>query len=679
MKSKIVVILITFIYYTNVTFAAGTAVSGYISKNTRWNTAGSPYIVTGNIIVTKKATLYIDSGVVVKFNKSKSIQVSGTIRAIGSNGNPVTFTSNLSKPSPGDWGFIYLNDTCTNYNYKTDSGSVFQYCILEFAGDSLATTAAGVYTALHASICAPFINNCKFRNNKAGALDFEMTNYSNFSTATLKVLNNTIYDNNLTNSSFTPGGLGIVNAARCSVTVSGNTIIHNKCNQGGGLVLTADNQTVCTISDNIISNNLGSFGGGLYFNLTGKFWLTGNIISGNNAQEGAGGMIGQYATTAHISNNLIYGNSGTKAAGLEINHGGDSLFINNNIFANNSASSDIGGLYIYNYTNKYTSIYKNQLIDNHSGRTTAFQNTTVPDFVPKFTTSIDMNTIYRNEPINLNDSAFAVTTNYTSSFMSNNIHTSDSALIFFELNNTSPQYSLGLNALDCYWGYASQSAIHAHIYDSINDPFLGTVQFNPFLTSPDTIAPVTPPGSVIKTDIGGGKIKLSWKQNTESDLGGYMVYSGSPTGFSFSNSIDAGKVNSYTLNAKLTDTIAITAYDHQRDKTHGQYAGNESWFTNAKDTVHYTGIVNTNEVVTEARIYPNPFSSQAMLEIKNYGANYDHYTMIIYDQLGKEIRIQDNLHTGLNTISKNDMPAGLYFYSISNKNGSGFRGKFIVN
>ncbi len=681
MKTKIAVILSLFIYCTNVSFAAGTAVSGYISHNIHWTAAGSPYLVTGNIVVKKNATLYIDSGVVVKFNKSKSIEVTGTIRAIGSGTNPVKFTSNLSNPAPGDWGYIFLDDTCTNYDFKKDSGSIFQHCIVEDAGDSLTTFNSGIFTAVHAHGSAPFIDKCVFRNNKCGALDFDNTRSASMNPATvfIKITNCTFQNNNLSNHSFSPGGIGITNATKCNITVSGNTMTNNFGSQGGGLILTADNLSVATISGNKISNNTGSFGGGVYMYYGCKLWFTGNMICNNTAQEGAGVVIGPYGTSTYIYNNLFYGNSAIMAAGVELSYGGDSIFFHNNLVANNTASSDMGGMYIDNYNNKYASIYENQFIDNHSNGTTAINDSIAPAFIPLYVTYIHHNTIYRNERLNRNDSGFAVRTNYTNTFKNNNIHTSDSAGTFFELRNTSLQYSLNLDASDCYWGYTSQSAIRAHIFDSINDPFRSTVVFTPFLSSPDTIAPVTPPVAVIKTDIGGGKIKLSWQQNTEADIAGYAVYSGSSTGYLFSNASDAGKASSYTINAKLSDIIAVTAYDNQKDPSHGQYEGNESWYTYAVDTSIHTGITNTVSIAPDVKIYPNPFSSQAVLEIKGEAGNSDHYTMTVYDQLGKTINVQNDIHDGLNIINRNAMPAGLYFYSIINKNGTVLRGKFLVN
>ena len=120
------------------------------------------------------------------------------------------------------------------------------------------------------------------------------------------------------------------------------------------------------------------------------------------------------------------------------------------------------------------------------------------------------------------------------------------------------------------------------IYDG-NDNFeLGFIDYEPYLLSPNTDAPISPPQNVTISASPGG-VKLSWDANLEGDIAGYKVYFSNHTGYSFTNSLDVGNVNQVNLNGlSLSDTIAVTAYDGDIDGTNDQTDGNESWFSYAK-------------------------------------------------------------------------------------------------
>jgi hypothetical protein len=73
------------------------------SSNTTWSTAGSPYILDGNVTVAAGVTLTIDPGVVVKFNgTTRQLVVNGTLSAVGTAGSHITFTSYQDDSVGGD-------------------------------------------------------------------------------------------------------------------------------------------------------------------------------------------------------------------------------------------------------------------------------------------------------------------------------------------------------------------------------------------------------------------------------------------------------------------------------------------------------------------------------------------------------------------------------------------------
>jgi hypothetical protein len=101
---------------------AATDVSGIIGSDATWTKAGSPYSLTGNMLVGNGATLTIEAGVTVNLNDFY-IMVNGTLRAKGTeteriqfNGGEITFT-----PRSSDW------------NEQTGSGSIIENANLESA------------------------------------------------------------------------------------------------------------------------------------------------------------------------------------------------------------------------------------------------------------------------------------------------------------------------------------------------------------------------------------------------------------------------------------------------------------------------------------------------------------------------------------------------------------------
>lgn len=94
---------------------ADTAVSGAITANTVWATAGSPYVLNGDVTISNQALLTLEAGTQVRMGPGANLIVDhGAIRAIGRSDLPVVITSvkegGASSPAPGDWGRIIFRD-----------------------------------------------------------------------------------------------------------------------------------------------------------------------------------------------------------------------------------------------------------------------------------------------------------------------------------------------------------------------------------------------------------------------------------------------------------------------------------------------------------------------------------------------------------------------------------------
>ena len=96
------VLILLFLISTCLSFSQ-TDVSGAISSDTTWGISGSPYTLTGSILVPSGVTLTIEAGVTVKVNSGLYIKIKGTIIAEGTSSSLITFTSSNSSPNKGDW------------------------------------------------------------------------------------------------------------------------------------------------------------------------------------------------------------------------------------------------------------------------------------------------------------------------------------------------------------------------------------------------------------------------------------------------------------------------------------------------------------------------------------------------------------------------------------------------
>jgi parallel beta-helix repeat protein len=352
--------------------AADTTVSGIINNDTTWTLANSPYIVTGNLLVSEGITLTIEPGVEVRFETEKVLQIEGTLIARGINDNVITFTSKQSSPVPGDWGYIYFTDTSQSATFDEDEnytgGSILEYCIVVYAG-GLDLDNNG---AVRMDNAYPFINYCTIQNNSASGI------YAWNLSDTLKVTNS-IISNNTSSAWYAGGGIhvsgdGTVTISNNAISnntaliqgggmfvrggtsiISNNTISNNTSVEGGGIYACSDGTV--TISDNTISNNSSSVGGGIYaggpdYLLAGTVTILHNTISNNTSSGGGGGIYIYSIDIATISDNTISNNTGSTSVGSFGGGGGIlisafcTIAISNNTICNNFGRSMGGGIHV---------------------------------------------------------------------------------------------------------------------------------------------------------------------------------------------------------------------------------------------------------------------------------------------------------------------------------------------
>ena len=81
-----------------------------IAESNRWILAKSPYIFTESFVVNTNDTLFIEPGVEARFENGASLEVRGTLLAIGTKTDSITFTSN-SSTDKYSWTGINIKNT----------------------------------------------------------------------------------------------------------------------------------------------------------------------------------------------------------------------------------------------------------------------------------------------------------------------------------------------------------------------------------------------------------------------------------------------------------------------------------------------------------------------------------------------------------------------------------------
>jgi len=523
---------------------ADTNVSGVISSDTTWTAASSPYVITGNILVNSGITLTIEPGVTVKYDSGKSLQVNGTLIARGTSGSKIIFTSNSSAPAAGDWGNIYFTDTSTDATYDGNGdytgGSILECCIVEYGGSSDGE--------LKIEDSAPFVNNSTFQHSLTNGIWLKQK-------ASSKIMNNTIKNNGSNGIYFFEYGSG---GGGGPIIVANNDIKDNQ--SGWGLYFSATLKP-SQISNNKITNN----GNGMGFATDGTITLTENIVTSNLGRS----LYARGSCTFTITKNIFLNNS----QGLYISY--STFTFTNNIIADNSSSA----IYI-NQSGSYA-ITNNQILRN----TAANGSVLSTDFYNSGSGTIQYNLFADNNSTGAGSYSFIIEPNFSVSLGNNNIFRNTST---YELYNSKSSGSANLDAKNNYWGTTVDSEIQAKIYDWYDNSSKGIVDYTPFLNTPDTTAPISPPTNVQATP-SGNNVTLTWNANPESDKAGYKVYWDTKSGYPYGHVIDVGNATTYTLNNVTEGTyIAVTAYDSTYNAANDDAAtivnenqtnGNESWFS----------------------------------------------------------------------------------------------------
>ena len=258
-----------------------------------WTSAGSPYLIDGEITIPTDSTLTIQPGVDIIFQGQYGLTIHGYLYALGSINDSIMFTS---ADTIQGWKFLYFENS--------PDSSILMYCTVRHA--------YSVFGAIYCRSSNPIISNSIITyDSTQGILCFSASPSIRFCIIT----NNRGY-----------GSWGILCVYSSRPIISDCTISYNGGHLGGGIYSgTNSNPTIrnCTVSNNdgpgidlagytatvdhcLITNNSGELGGGIITNGGNNITISFCTISANSGD----GIWGGWSFNATLTNSIITDNLG---------------------------------------------------------------------------------------------------------------------------------------------------------------------------------------------------------------------------------------------------------------------------------------------------------------------------------------------------------------------------------
>ncbi|MFA5761309.1 MAG: right-handed parallel beta-helix repeat-containing protein, partial [Dehalococcoidales bacterium] len=413
-------------------------VSGFISVDSIWESAYN-YLVTEDVLLSQGTTLTIEPGVIIKFSNETGLYIDGTLKAIGTESDPIIFTSAQNVPSGLDWGPIYFTEMSEKAQLDESgnyvNGSILKYAVVEYGGWGI----YGNEGALVIESSSPLIEYNTFTNN--GKLGISRSSYG-----IVKIWKN---------------GPSATNA---QPIFRYNTLNNNYASQ----ILQITRSDDVIIEYNTICNNEGAAIGAHSCN---NIIISNNLVSENAGGSGSGGATGItcYNSSGIIQFNQIISNSSVGLSGI----------------------SDYAALYVQASLseNRLVEVVSNQITGNYSyydgsgpsgivaisTKCLVFKNNTVTDNIVESELPELPEFQYQKSIINIGDRD-----NIQFEFTENNIYNNEAPYII-RIVAGSPYNEVDLS--NNYWGTTDESLINSWVYDFYDDYNCSKVIFQPVSAS----------------------------------------------------------------------------------------------------------------------------------------------------------------------------------------------------
>ncbi|MFB3889976.1 MAG: right-handed parallel beta-helix repeat-containing protein [Candidatus Bathyarchaeia archaeon] len=456
----------------------------FLTSDTTWTKAGSPYTFAGPIAVVAGVTLTISAGVTVNLG-GNFLFVNGTLRALGSATDKIQIIA----------GSVTLDNT-----RQTGSDSIIENAIINSSISSgrpltiRSSTINGEVSVGAGSKLADSVISGEFKAGNSTTItgstisgtvsigDFAKVSHSTI-TGDVTLGSSAIFSDNTVKGGeryiFPMAG----SAYSTALTVSNSSVITGN-DISGGIVATSSK-----ISDNVVSGG-GPFTdwGGRGTDSTSAIIVSGNSTITNNTVFSSNGGFGILIKAGYTR---VYGNSirnGIRVAG-------DALIEGNLISNSGSAGIRVGQIFVpafnevdYGHGN---SIIRNNTITGNSvgissdkaGGTAMIANNLISNNTYGISLSSEASVLNNT----INNCTDAITLKGTTPTMKyNNIaNYASNSMVLSSISRV-------VDATYNWWGTTDVQSINLTIRDFKYDLNLGTVNFVPLLTAPNAEAPAQP-------------------------------------------------------------------------------------------------------------------------------------------------------------------------------------------
>ena len=320
MKSFLLSLFLCFI----TAIAAQTNVSGGIYQNTTWTLSGSPYVVTGSVVVFPGKTLTIEPGVEIQINNQTAsniyIETRGTLNCVGTDQLPIKIHALYDTMSNVAWqGFVCTNSQGGVLNAdRVQISNAYAPFAYETIPTTLSCTNSKFIRCFQAINVGTNINlsNCEFIDNEVGVYGWANFNIENcfFKDNTTSIF---AYASafNMSNCSFIDNQIGLSFQANAvdSIVISECEFLNN------GLALGYPNNAVvqnCVFNDNTTAIQYAYeaeiFNNQFFYNELALEASVNTVVYNNQINENIGGVkisgVSNVGDSPEIYNNEICSN-----------------------------------------------------------------------------------------------------------------------------------------------------------------------------------------------------------------------------------------------------------------------------------------------------------------------------------------------------------------------------------